>query len=97
MHCCVFWAKEVRQAFQSAKEGRFDDRHHEHMANHYKEAPWWWYFIVLVGSFFLGLIVVLKEDVTMSAWAYVVSLLLGTLVSPFVSTIKLIELCESHS
>ncbi|KAJ6121123.1 hypothetical protein N7523_005403 [Penicillium sp. IBT 18751x] len=69
MHCCVFWGKEVREAFQSAKEGRFDDRHHEYMANHYKEAPWWWYLIVLVGSFFLGLIVVLKEEVTMSPLA----------------------------
>ncbi|KAJ5676553.1 uncharacterized protein N7477_002186 [Penicillium maclennaniae] len=83
MHCCVFWGKEVREAFQSAKKGRFDDRHHEHMANHYKEAPWWWYLIVLIGSFFLGLIVVLKEDVTMSAWAYHVSLLLGIIVAPF--------------
>lgn len=42
------------------------------MAKNYKEAPWWWYVAVLVISFFLGLAVVLKEDVTLPAWGYVV-------------------------
>lgn len=59
------------------------------MAKHYKEAPWWWYALVLLGSFILGLIVVLKENVTLPAWAYVVSLLSGIIVSPFVSVLEL--------
>lgn len=56
------------------------------MATHYKETPWWWYGLVLLGSFILGLIVVLKENITVPAWAYIVSLVVGTLISPFVST-----------
>jgi hypothetical protein len=56
------------------------------MTKHYKEAPWWWYALILLGSFILGLIVVLKENITLPAWAYVVSLLVGIVVAPFVST-----------
>lgn len=55
------------------------------MAKHYKEAPWWWYMIILIVSFVLGLVVVLKENVTLPAWAYVVALMIGTIISPFVS------------
>lgn len=55
------------------------------MAKHYKETPWWWYIVVLVGSFVLGLIVVLKENITLPAWAYVVSLIVGIIIAPFVS------------
>jgi hypothetical protein len=40
------------------------------MATHYKETPWWWYGLVLLGSFILGLIVVLKENITVPAWEY---------------------------
>lgn len=55
------------------------------MAAHYKETPWHWYVAVLVLSFILGLVVVIKEHITLSAWAYVVSLLLGIFIAPFVS------------
>jgi len=55
------------------------------MAQHYKEAPWWWYAAIVVVSFFLGLIVVLREDVTLPAWAYICSLILGIIIAPFVS------------
>ena len=55
------------------------------MAQHYKETPWWWYGGVLLISFILGLIVVLKENITLPAWAYIVSLLLGIFIAPFVS------------
>ncbi|KAJ5364810.1 OPT oligopeptide transporter [Penicillium cataractarum] len=81
--CSNFWGKEVRQAYKSAKEGRYDDRHHQHMAAHYKETSWWWYVLVLIGSFVLGLVVVLRENVTLPAWAYVVALLVGSIISPF--------------
>ena len=56
------------------------------MAKNYKEVPWWWYMIVLVFSFILGLVVVIKENITMPVWAYVVSLIVGIIVAPFVST-----------
>ncbi|KAJ5475523.1 hypothetical protein N7539_007810 [Penicillium diatomitis] len=82
-HCALFWGKDIKKAYFSAKEGRSDDRHHEHMAEHYKEVPWLWYAGILLVSFILGLIVVLKENITLPAWAYVVSLLTGIVVSPF--------------
>ncbi|KAJ5762483.1 uncharacterized protein N7511_005865 [Penicillium nucicola] len=83
VHCILFWGKDIKRAYQSAKEGRYDDRHHTHMQKHYKEVPWWWYVIVLVGSFILGIIVVSKEHVTLPVWAYVVSLLVGIIIAPF--------------
>lgn len=55
------------------------------MEKHYKETPWWWYVAILVFAFILGLVVVIKENITLPAWAYVVSLILGTIVAPFVS------------
>ncbi|GAT28047.1 OPT oligopeptide transporter [Aspergillus luchuensis] len=83
MHCIIFWGGDIKRAYQSAKQGRYDDRHHEHMAKHYKETPWWWYVAVLVISFVLGLVVVLKENITLPAWAYIVSLIVGIIISPF--------------
>lgn len=88
VHCILFWGSDIKRAYKSARAGRFDDRHHEHMAKHYKETPWWWYVVVLVVSFVLGLIVVLKEDIGMPAWAYVVALVAGTIIAPFVSFSK---------
>lgn len=55
------------------------------MAKHYKEAPWWWYIAVLVFSFILGLVVVIKENITLPAWAYVVALLVGIFIAPLVN------------
>ncbi|PYH75125.1 OPT family oligopeptide transporter [Aspergillus vadensis CBS 113365] len=83
MHCIIFWGGDIKRAYQSARQGRYDDRHHEHMAKHYKETPWWWYVAVLVISFVLGLVVVLKENITLPAWAYIVSLIVGIIISPF--------------
>ncbi|KAJ5899981.1 OPT oligopeptide transporter [Penicillium taxi] len=83
MHCILFWGKDIWRSYKKAREGRFDDRHHVHMAKHYKDTPWWWYGIVLIGSFVLGLIVVLKENISLPAWAYVVSLIIGIIIAPF--------------
>lgn len=84
-HCILFWGKDIRRAYISARSGRFDDRHHNHMSQHYKETPWWWYVIVLVGSFVLGIVVTAKEKITLQVWAYVVALLIGSIIAPFVS------------
>ncbi|KAI9896379.1 hypothetical protein N3K66_008551 [Trichothecium roseum] len=81
-HCFLFWGGDILRSYRNAREGRFDDRHHEHMAKTYKEAPWWWYMVVLVGSFVLGLIVVAKENITLPIWAYIVSLLIGMFIAP---------------
>ncbi|PSS03204.1 OPT oligopeptide transporter [Coniella lustricola] len=83
MHCIIFWGPDIKRTYQTARQSKFDDRHHVYMAKTYKEAPWWWYVLVLVVSFFLGLIVVLREDITLPAWGYVVSLILGIVIAPF--------------
>jgi uncharacterized membrane protein HdeD (DUF308 family) len=57
------------------------------MAKHYKDTPWWWYVAVLVVSFVLGLVVVIKENITLPVWAYIVSLLLGIVIAPMVSVL----------
>ncbi|KAI4740403.1 peptide transporter [Aureobasidium sp. EXF-12298] len=82
-HTVLFWGGDIKRTFKSARAGRYDDRHHQHMAKNYKEVPWWWYMIALVFSFILGLVVVIKENITMPVWAYVVSLIVGIIVAPF--------------
>lgn len=88
VHCFLFWGNDIVRAYKSARKGIYDDRHHSHMAKHYKEAPWWWYIIVLVGSFILGIIVTVKENITLSPWAYVISLIVGCIIAPFVSIVS---------
>ncbi|KAG9570865.1 OPT superfamily oligopeptide transporter, partial [Aureobasidium melanogenum] len=82
-HTVLFWGGDIKRTYQSARVGRYDDRHHQHMAKNYKEVPWWWYMIVLVFSFILGLVVVIKENITMPVWAYIVSLICGIVIAPF--------------
>ena len=55
------------------------------MAKHYKDTPWWCFAGILIVSFVLGLVVVIKENITLPVWAYIVSLALGMFISPFVS------------
>ncbi|KAF5012261.1 hypothetical protein FDECE_1642 [Fusarium decemcellulare] len=86
VHTILFWGKDIVKAYKSARQGKYDDRHHDHMTKHYKEAPWWWYISILIGSFVLGLIVVIKENITLPVWAYIVSLLVGIFIAP-ISTI----------
>ncbi|KAJ5882245.1 Oligopeptide transporter OPT superfamily [Penicillium soppii] len=83
VHCILFWGKDILRAYQSARQGRYDDRHHQHMATHYQETPWWWYVFILVGSFVLGVVVIVKEKLTLPIWAYVVALICGCIVTPF--------------
>jgi hypothetical protein len=91
LHCILFWGGDVVKAYKSARAGRYDDRHHDHMAKTYQETPWWWFAAVLVVSFILGLVVVLHENITLPAWAYVVALLLGTFIAPLVSNNPMME------
>ena len=85
MHVALFWGKDIWKTYKSARKGHYNDKHHEHMVNHYSEVPWYWYIAVLVLSFVLGIIVVAKENVSMPIWAYIVSLLLGSAIAPVVS------------
>lgn len=89
-HCILFWGKDVIKSYKNSRKGQSDDRHHQHMAEHYKEAPSSWYGGVILFSFVLGLVVVLKENVTLPVWAYIISLILGIIIGPFVSMMLII-------
>ncbi|KAK8152450.1 OPT oligopeptide transporter protein-domain-containing protein [Phyllosticta citrichinensis] len=82
-HCILFWGGDIVRQYKRARSGTYDDPHHEHMAKHYKEVNWTWYVGVLLFSFILGLVVVLKENITLSAGGFVVSLALGIFIAPF--------------
>ncbi|WVQ69693.1 uncharacterized protein L199_007913 [Kwoniella botswanensis] len=82
MHCIIFWGKDIWTAIKNSRKGVFDDRHHSAMEK-YKEAPWYWYLAILVVAFILGLVVVIKEDITLSVGSYVTALVLGTVIAPF--------------
>lgn len=84
MHVLLFWGGDIIQAYKRARLGQSNDRHHAYVNKHYKETPHWWFGVVIVVSFVMGLIVVLKEDITLSAWSYVVALLLGCAIAPLV-------------
>ncbi|KAI2673277.1 hypothetical protein DTO006G1_9619 [Penicillium roqueforti] len=83
LHCILFWGKGIWRVCQQAREGKHNDPHHTYMAKHYKDTPWWCFAGILVVSFVLGLVVVIKENITLPAWAYVVSLALGVFITPF--------------
>jgi hypothetical protein len=82
-HCVFFWGKDVVGSVKRSFKGQHDDRHHAAMVK-YKEAPWYWYLGTLIIAFVFGLVAVLKENISLPAWAYVVSLLLGMIIAPFV-------------
>ena len=81
-HAFLFWGGDVYKSLKESRARNYTDRHQQAMAK-YKEASWTWYLAILVVSFFLGLVVVIKEDITLPWWGYLVALLLGTVVSPF--------------
>lgn len=58
------------------------------MAKHCKDTPWWCFAGIIVLSFVLGLIVVIKEKITLPVWAYIVALALAIFISPFVSILE---------
>lgn len=66
-------------------KGECVEPHHAYMADNYKDTPWWWYVCITALSFIIGLVVVIKEGITLPAWGFVVALLLGILISSFVS------------
>ncbi|KAJ5420450.1 hypothetical protein N7465_002969 [Penicillium sp. CMV-2018d] len=83
LHCILFWGKGIWRVYQRAREGKHDDPHHTHMDKHYKDTPWWCFAGIIIVSFVLGLVVVIKENITLPVWAYIVALALGIFISPF--------------
>ncbi|WRT67495.1 uncharacterized protein IL334_004467 [Kwoniella shivajii] len=82
MHCIIFWGKDIVKAVKHGRRGVSDDRYHNAMRR-YKEAPWYWYLAILIFAFVLGLIVVLKEHITLSVGSYITALVIGSIIAPF--------------
>ena len=85
VHVIIFWGKDIVKSVREARAGASGDKHHQHMVEHYKDCPWYWYAGCLLISFVLGLVVVIKENITLPWWAYIIALLLGSFIAPFVS------------
>ena len=51
----------------------------------YKEVPYWWYLLILIVAFVFGIIVTTTQNITMPVWSYIIALLVGAFVAPFVS------------
>ncbi|EME47911.1 hypothetical protein DOTSEDRAFT_146951 [Dothistroma septosporum NZE10] len=81
-HVIIFYGKDMMQAWKQARSRTQPDPHYQAMLK-YKEVPMWWYLATFVLCFIAGLIVNVKGDTTLSAWAYVISLLLGAFIAPF--------------
>ncbi|KAK7729894.1 hypothetical protein SLS63_005953 [Diaporthe eres] len=56
LHCFLFWGGDVIRAFKSAKAGRYDDRHHAHMAKHFKIPPRVMFLTQIYGTILGGFI-----------------------------------------
>lgn len=55
------------------------------MVAKYEEVPYWWYLSILTFAFVLGIIVTTTQDITMPWYSYLVALLVGAFIAPFVS------------
>ncbi|SJX62699.1 related to peptide transporter Mtd1 [Sporisorium reilianum f. sp. reilianum] len=81
-HVVLFWGKDVWRSIRQSRDKTQPDRHWQAMQK-YNEAPHWWYLMLLAVSFVFGLVVVLTQHTTLPWYAYIISLLLGTIVAPF--------------
>ena len=84
-HVILFWRNDVWASIKAFRTGVSEDRHHAAMLVKYKEVPTWWYFIILTVAFVFGIIVTTTQNITMPVWSYIIALLTGAFVAPFVS------------
>jgi TctA family transporter len=84
-HVTLFWRKDVWASIKALRTGVSEDRHHAAMLVKYKEVPYWWYVLILVVAFVFGIIVTTTQNITMPVWSYIIALLTGAFVAPFVS------------
>jgi len=84
-HVILFWPKDVWASIKAFRTGVSEDRHHAAMLVKYKEVPTWWYCIILIVAFVFGTIVTTTQNITMPVWSYIIALLTGAFVAPFVS------------
>jgi hypothetical protein len=54
----------------------------------HKEVPYWWYILILIVAFVFGIIVTTTQNITMPVWSYIIALLTGAFVAPFVSSLQ---------
>lgn len=81
-HVILFFGKDMLLAWKQARSRSQPDPHYQGMLR-YKEVPYWWYLASFVLCFFAGLIVNIIGDTTLTAWGYIVALILGAFIAPF--------------
>jgi hypothetical protein len=84
-HVLVFWRKDIWASVKALRTRTSEDRHHAAMVAKYQEVPLWWYPAVILLAFVLGIAVTTTQNITMPAWSYIIALLVGAFVAPFVS------------
>jgi hypothetical protein len=84
-HVILFWRKDVWASIKALRTGTSEDRHHAAMLRKYRTVPWWWFLSILTFAFVLGIIVTTTQNITMPAWSYLIALLVGAFIAPFVS------------
>ncbi|KUJ19163.1 OPT superfamily oligopeptide transporter [Mollisia scopiformis] len=74
----MFWKKESRTEEETANM----DPHYKLMLR-YKDAPDWWYGLVFLASGVVGLICIYEADSGMAWWAFIVSVILASIMILF--------------
>jgi len=46
-YCLLFWGGDIKRTYQASGKGKYNDKHHEHMVEHYHEVPWYWYAAII--------------------------------------------------
>lgn len=83
-HVLLFWSKDIVRTVRHWREQHDEDPHHAAMRK-YPEAPMWWYIAVMVFGLVTGLACCATQDIQLPWWAFIVALVLGCAISPFVS------------
>ncbi|KAG5950204.1 hypothetical protein E4U58_001747, partial [Claviceps cyperi] len=78
MHIALFYGSDV---WNRAKNSKYDeDDVHMKLMRKYKEAPEWWFMVIFAVSFAFGMIACQVWDTHLPWWAYIVCILIGTVL-----------------
>ncbi|KAG6185232.1 hypothetical protein E4U35_007572 [Claviceps purpurea] len=78
MHIALFYGGDV---WNRAKNSKYDeDDVHMKLMRKYKECPEWWFMVIFAVSFAFGMIACVAWDTHLPWWAYIVCILIGTVL-----------------
>ncbi|MCO5588277.1 hypothetical protein L7F22_042232 [Adiantum nelumboides] len=81
-HVFFFWGPRILKNIKESRTKNFSDRHQRAMSK-YPEVSYLWYVGILIFAFILGLVANIREGTTMPVWAYIIALLIGSVIAPF--------------